>query len=173
MDLGGSPNSSKEACGIERQLRAFLVERMYIVLALPLSHQRLWYTTPWMLNTTGGPWRTFKELWIFLSNQLTACGRKDALSQIACILWCLWKSRNGVVFENISASMENIIQHGINLATDFQQATGTTFGRDEGRGQVGSAPESMSRWKPPQQNFIKINCDAGWRCLFEMISLVL
>ncbi|GAA0184346.1 hypothetical protein LIER_31634 [Lithospermum erythrorhizon] len=121
---------------------------------------RMWYTFPWGLNTEGEAWVTFKDWWKFLLTQLEAAGCKDAIPNIACTLWSLWKTRNGALFDNSSFSIDNTIQHCINLAHDFQQARGRTSKTEDGS--VLGASGIHLKWQPPQNGFVKLNCYVGW-----------
>ncbi|GAA0185918.1 hypothetical protein LIER_33206 [Lithospermum erythrorhizon] len=97
---------------------------LHLRLTCPFSN-RLWFATPWNILTTGRPRHSFKEWWNFMIVQFQACGRSEALGEIACILWNLWKHMNSIQFEGIGGDMDQIWKDFNWQLTTFAEALPT------------------------------------------------
>ncbi|GAA0138690.1 hypothetical protein LIER_42547 [Lithospermum erythrorhizon] len=56
----------------------------HILLACPFS-SKLWFASPWNLNTKGQIWNSFKEWWTIIYARLKQQGRLDILEGVVCM----------------------------------------------------------------------------------------
>ncbi|GAA0163845.1 hypothetical protein LIER_19617 [Lithospermum erythrorhizon] len=94
---------------------------LHLFLHCPFSC-RMWFSTPLNMCTTGYPWASFKEWWAHMSTQFHTLGCPENLDSVACVLWYLWKYRNGVVFGDEVLDGEKIWQTGYLLDANYKSA---------------------------------------------------
>ncbi|GAA0181541.1 hypothetical protein LIER_30252 [Lithospermum erythrorhizon] len=96
---------------------------------------RLWYSTPWTLNTLRGSGSCFQDWWHFLVRQLKDRGAEELLSYIGCTL-----RREDTKWTTESVST-TIVE---------REQSHSRHGAEQG-------------WRLPAEKYVKINCDVGWR----------
>ncbi|GAA0182268.1 hypothetical protein LIER_30348 [Lithospermum erythrorhizon] len=79
------------------------------------------------------------------------------------MLWSLWKARNGKVFDQQPVSLESILAYGFQMANDYPRADQEVSPHSTVGEQESSFVSHGENWQPPQQQFLKIKTDVGWR----------
>ncbi|GAA0141552.1 hypothetical protein LIER_02672 [Lithospermum erythrorhizon] len=74
-------------------------------LFLSLISCRFWYSTPWQLVTTGGPWTTFIEWWSFITSQLWKQECEFIIEQLV-------KPSRGAIKINVDAGWKDTTKQG-------------------------------------------------------------
>lgn len=112
----------------------------------------IWDNGP-QCTPTMGNFASFAELFTYL------CGTKavDVICSYAYLLWMCWNSRNAVVFEKPSISVEEIVRQGSHLALEFRSAQTT----QQDQGPAPPIPRIYVKWKPPPDQWVKLNVDAA------------
>ncbi|GAA0150032.1 hypothetical protein LIER_09059 [Lithospermum erythrorhizon] len=72
------------------------------------------------------------------------------------------KARNIKLFEDQVVSFDSILKHGMTLDSDYQKAMEQRI-KNEGSQKADQSAGPPVCWIPPDINFIKVNCDVGWR----------
>ena len=70
-------------------------------------------------------------------------------------LWCIWKMRNDLVFNNIEQNHSQVVIKSVNLAMQLI----ITFHRNLGNGQ--NRNDNMIKWMFPSAGKVKINTDGS------------
>ena len=95
---------------------------------------------------------------------LSSCKNKDTLQFILCILWCIWKARNDLIFNKISTSPLQVLHKAKALQQEKESTDRVTMHsarEEENRGQ--KVQQTEQNWninaKEP-----KIYTDAAFKC---------
>ncbi|GAA0161866.1 hypothetical protein LIER_39310 [Lithospermum erythrorhizon] len=94
--------------------------------------------------------------------QFQARGCSEALGEVACILWNLWKHINSIQFECISGDMDRIWKEGLELAADYIHLNTSNLIRGAGAQSEITASNNGDMWTRPRCGYVKVNCDAAW-----------
>ncbi|KAK7267514.1 hypothetical protein RIF29_20189 [Crotalaria pallida] len=78
----------------------------------------------------------------------------DTVAIAAICLWCIWKGRNGRVFEGTIFNLIEIVSMGAAMLQDYKDANDSAVQRRQHE-------TSMPKWSsPPPQNWLMMNLDA-------------
>ncbi|GAA0164138.1 hypothetical protein LIER_19845 [Lithospermum erythrorhizon] len=117
----------------------------------------LWFATSLNICTTGRPWTSFKEWWTHMISEFHKLGYPENSDRLACVLWSLWKYRNGIAFGE-NALMEDMIWQASYQLYDSYQSACSRYTTTAQQGTV----EENAGCKQPMQGWLKLNVDGGW-----------
>lgn len=86
----------------------------------------------------------------------TKTRKVELLSLVSYCLWAIWKARCNYIYKAIIPSPSHVIQQAISQHLEFIQANCRVLNIPT------LSRTHDERWKPPDQNFYKINSDAAW-----------
>ncbi|GLT94950.1 hypothetical protein SLE2022_126590 [Rubroshorea leprosula] len=112
----------------------------------------VWHGSPLSLRVSEFPSSSFAD---FFDAMCTELGKEQL--ELLCILsWRIWSSRNEAHWNGRRAHRQQIIEGGVNYLMNHQRAQ-QSMGRGSGVVQM----HSETKWKPPDEQTIKINVDGA------------
>ncbi|GLU12062.1 hypothetical protein SLE2022_287710 [Rubroshorea leprosula] len=112
----------------------------------------VWHGSPLSLRVSEFPSSSFAD---FFDAMCTELGKEQL--ELLCILsWRIWSSRNEAHWNGRRAHPQQIIEGGVNYLMNYQRAQ-QSMGRGSGVVQM----HGETKWKPPDEQTIKINVDGA------------
>ncbi|GAA0146065.1 hypothetical protein LIER_06105 [Lithospermum erythrorhizon] len=121
---------------------------------------KFWFSSPLNICTSGRVWTSFKEWWLHVTIQVNQLGCPKIADRIACVLWFIWKHRNGITFDNVAVHSDQVWQLGFKLEVDYRMAC--THVDQSLSYTSATAEDSGSGWQGPSSCWVKMNTDAKW-----------
>ncbi|XP_026410899.1 uncharacterized protein LOC113306140 [Papaver somniferum] len=100
-----------------------------------------------------------------IAGWLAEKGNYEAFKMGSCVMWAMWKNRNDKVFNGKNNSIQSIIREAIY----WFHYSSSMLPEDELQAHITTLRKAAGKWKPPEDNWIKLNVDvafdnykAGW-----------
>ncbi|GKF40076.1 reverse transcriptase, partial [Tanacetum coccineum] len=109
----------------------------------------------------------------FIANNLSNQEAIRVLSIVATTCWCIWKSRNSFIYENVALSPTNTLASIYAQLAEFDKLV--TCNPTPITSLPTTPPQTSHpspQWIPPHEPLVKINCDAAYKDTIAAFGIV-
>ncbi|KAH7843067.1 hypothetical protein Vadar_012290 [Vaccinium darrowii] len=133
---------------------------IHLVAQCPFA-RAVWFSSPMQIDSQALECSSFIHWWSALMQQ--GQGYTDNAvwkSNMAYMVWGIWKSRNRAMFDHVGADPVWVMQHAVSSVAEFLKAN-----KEDGPEKVilcDNRHGEQVRWQPPSSGLVKINFDAAF-----------